>query len=129
MVAERREVPAVLAEERIVHEAQLDRRSCPSDSLVRVSQQRVALGHEDGRELALQCVAQERAVCQRPRFVPGKRALEKPVNVLFRVEPAGSGSVFDVADNGRRFLVNTNVSRAESMPVTVVAGWRSHLTR
>ena len=50
-------------------------------------------------------------------------------HALFRVDPAGSGTVFDVTDNGRRFLVNTNMARAETIPITVVVGWLGQLKR
>jgi serine/threonine protein kinase/Tol biopolymer transport system component len=80
----------------------------------------------DGRELFyLSGDNHVTAVPVRPgrEFSPGTAA------ALFRVDPAGSGTPFDATDDGGRFLVNTNVSRAETLPLTVVVGWTANPAR
>ncbi len=48
--------------------------------------------------------------------------------VLFRIDPAAQHS-YDVTSDGQRFLVNTNVTRAESLPITAVVNWTASLKR
>lgn len=48
--------------------------------------------------------------------------------MLFRIEPAAEHA-YDVAADGQRFLVNTNVTRAESLPITAVINWAAELKR
>ena len=45
---------------------------------------------------------------------------------LFRIDPAVEHA-YDVTSDGQRFLVNTNVTRAESLPITVVVNWTDSL--
>jgi Tol biopolymer transport system component len=47
---------------------------------------------------------------------------------LFRVDPAAEHA-YDVTADGQRFLVNTNMSRAESLPITAVVNWAASLKR
>jgi dipeptidyl aminopeptidase/acylaminoacyl peptidase len=47
---------------------------------------------------------------------------------LFRIDPAVEHA-YDVTSDGQRFLVNTNVTRAESLPITVVVNWTASLKR
>jgi Tol biopolymer transport system component len=42
---------------------------------------------------------------------------------LFRIDPSGGGGYYDASSDGQRFLVNTSVTRAESLPITVVVDW------
>ena len=46
---------------------------------------------------------------------------------LFRIDPSGGGGFYDVTRDGQRFLVNTSVTRAESLPITVVVNWTASL--
>jgi serine/threonine protein kinase/Tol biopolymer transport system component len=55
-------------------------------------------------------------------------AAESPT-ALFRIDPSGGGGFYDVARDGQRFLVNTSVTRAESLPITVVVNWTASLKR
>ena len=48
---------------------------------------------------------------------------------LFRIDPSGGGGFYDVTRDGQRFLVNTSVTRAESLPITVVVNWTSFLKK
>ena len=80
----------------------------------------------DGRELFFLSAGNRVTVVP---VLPGRDFSVGTAEPLFRVDPAGSGTPFDVTDEGRRFLVNTNVSRAESMPLTVVVGWTGTVTR
>jgi len=50
-------------------------------------------------------------------------------SVLFRIDPSGGGGFYDVAHDGKQFLVNTSVSRAETLPITVVVNWTASLKR
>jgi hypothetical protein len=43
--------------------------------------------------------------------------------VLFRIDPAAEHA-YDVTSDGQRFLVNTNVNRVETLPLTAVVNWR-----
>jgi Tol biopolymer transport system component len=49
--------------------------------------------------------------------------------VLFRIDPSGGGGFYDVSRDGQRFLVNTSLTRAETLPITVVVNWTSSLKR
>jgi hypothetical protein len=55
-------------------------------------------------------------------------AAESPT-ALFRIDPSGGGGFYDVTRDGQRFLVNTSVTRAESLPITVVVNWSESLKR
>ena len=48
--------------------------------------------------------------------------------VLFRIDPAAEHA-YDVTADGQRFLVNTNVNRAETLPITAVIHWAAALKR
>ena len=48
---------------------------------------------------------------------------------LFRIDPLGGGGFYDVTRDGQRFLINTSVTRAESLPITVVVNWASFLKK
>ena len=48
--------------------------------------------------------------------------------VLFRIDPAGE-QAYDVTADGQRFLVNTNVTRLEALPLTAVINWAATLKR
>ena len=51
------------------------------------------------------------------------------VRPLFEVHPYESGNVYDVATDGRRFLVNTAVEQKASAPITLVINWTADLKR
>jgi hypothetical protein len=62
--------------------------------------------------------------------VPVKTALAfeaGPPAALFRIDPSGGGGFYDVTPDGQRFLVNTSVTRAESLPITAVVNWTAAL--
>jgi hypothetical protein len=49
---------------------------------------------------------------------------------LFELRPMPSGGTsYQVADNGRRFLVNTPLQAIQSGPITVVTNWTAGLKR
>lgn len=48
--------------------------------------------------------------------------------MLFKTEPAAEHA-YDVTADGQRFLINTNVTRAEALPITAALNWSSPLRR
>ena len=60
---------------------------------------------------------------------PGRLLEIGQPETLFKIDPGGGGGFYDVSPNGDRFLVNTAVTRAESLPITVVVNWTTDEVR
>ncbi len=57
-----------------------------------------------------------------------------PAVVLFQTAPRQSNSlsdlfVYDVSREGQRFLINTEIKRAESQPMSIILNWPAELNK
>jgi serine/threonine protein kinase len=79
----------------------------------------------DGRELFY--LAADNKLMAAPVKTGARFEAGSPVT-LFKTEPAAEHA-YDVTADGHRLLINTNVTRAEALPITAVINWSASLRR